>query len=286
MAGLDLAALNVPQRQAVEADPGAVLVLAGPGSGESTSSLHAVHVRMMVKRSLGKLINVTQLVDMVGKTKVITARAAWLIDQGVPPWSICLMTFTNKAASEMLNRLQAMIGESANSVLSGTFHSIACLMLHRYGKRIGLSERFNIADQTDQVSIMKRIFKDHQDHDLTPGWMDEKPKQLIGKIGRYKTEELTPDLLDRSLSSGRLDPSEQRARAKIIEPYRLYQAMLADSDLLDFNDLLIQCLKLFMAHPDVLKNLEHILVDEFQDTNLVQFKICSGWMLVLAVHVL
>ena len=150
-------------------------------------------------------------------------------------------------------------------------------MLHRHGSRIGLSERFSIADSTDQISIMKRIFKDRKNPGgSNPEWMDDTPKKLIGKIGRYKTEELTPELLERSLSSGRLDPAEQRARAKILEPYQLYQAMLVDSDLLDFNDILIQCLKLFEEHPGVLQKLEHVLVDEFQDTNLVQFKICSA----------
>jgi DNA helicase II / ATP-dependent DNA helicase PcrA len=225
-----LAGLNPAQKQAVEAINGPVLILAGPGSG---------------------------------KTRVITHRIAYLIRVvGVNPRRILAVTFTNKAAREMEDRLGKLVSASVKDITLGTFHAICARILRVDGKAIGIDPKFVIYDDDDQVSLVKRA--------LTELNLDPKqfaPRALLSSISSAKAAMQRPEDI-----SGRSYFEEVTQRV-----YERYQKLLEASSALDFDDLLMKTVILFQKSPETLKRYQarylHIQVDEFQDTNLVQYEL-------------
>ena len=227
-----LAGLNPPQRDAVEAINGPVLILAGPGSG---------------------------------KTRVITHRIAYLIRVcGVNPSHIMAVTFTNKAAREMKERLGHLVSYAVRDLTFGTFHAICAQILRREGKAIDIDSRFVIYDDSDQTSLLKRSL---QELNLDP--KQYVPRALASAISSAKSQLLSPAAY---LQRGRSYFDEISARV-----YENYQQRLHESNALDFDDLLMMTALLFRQHPDILEKYQsryvHLLVDEFQDTNLVQYEL-------------
>ncbi len=227
-----LAELNPAQREAVEAISGPVLILAGPGSG---------------------------------KTRVITHRVAYLIKVcGVNPRHIMAVTFTNKAAREMKERLYHLVSGSAGDLTLGTFHAICARILRMDGKAIGVNPRFVIYDDEDQLSLLKRCI---QEVGLDP--KQYAPRAIASAISAAKSRILTPqDYIQWSRSY--FDEVVQRV-------YERYQQLLTESSALDFDDLLMKAVQLFRSSPEILSNYQsrylHIQVDEFQDTNLAQYEL-------------
>ena len=226
-----LEGLNSKQLEAVEAVDGPVLVLAGAGTG---------------------------------KTRVLTARLAHLIAQKIAqPWSILAVTFTNKAAREMRDRVTKIIGPMAEQVWLGTFHSLGARILRRHAELVDLKPNFTILDTDDQIRLIKQIM---QAEDL-----DEKkwpPRVLASVIQRWKDRGLTPEKVSD-------DEAKQYSEIKLAEVYSQYQNRLSVLNAADFGDLLLHCLTIFQNNPDILrdyqKRLTHLLVDEYQDTNVAQY---------------
>jgi len=227
-----LEGLNPAQRQAVEAINGPVLILAGPGSG---------------------------------KTRVITHRVAYLIRVcRVNPRRIMAVTFTNKAAREMENRLKKLVSTAVDQLTIGTFHAICARILRIDGRAAGIDPHFVIYDADDQMSVVKRSFEQLQ---LDP--KQHNPSAVATAISHAKSRLLSSqDYVKRSRSYfeeivGRI--------------YERYQQLLAESKALDFDDLLLKTVELFRDHPEVLARYQerylHVMVDEFQDTNLVQYEL-------------
>ena len=227
-----LAELNPAQRAAVEAIEGPVLILAGPGSG---------------------------------KTRVIAHRVAYLIKVcRVSPHRIMAVTFTNKAAREMKERLHRLVSASVRDLTLGTFHAICARILRHDGRAIGVDPRFVIYDEEDQISLIKRGI---QEVGLDP--KQYAPRAIASAITAAKSRVLTPeDYIQRSRSY---------FEEVVGRVYERYQQLLTQSSALDFDDLLMKVVQLFRQSPDLLSRYQakylHLLVDEFQDTNLVQYEL-------------
>ncbi|HIE17694.1 MAG TPA: DNA helicase PcrA [Dehalococcoidia bacterium] len=227
-----LAGLNPAQKQAVEAVEGPLLIIAGPGSG---------------------------------KTLVITHRIAYLIKVcGINPHRIMAVTFTNKAAREMSERLEKLLGQTAEELTLGTFHAICARILRQEGRAIGLDPRFVIYDEEDQLSLIRQTL---QELDLDP--KQYTPRAIQSAIKFAKSRLLTPPEYARQ-TSNYFEEIVQRV-------YERYQQSLAQCHGVDFDDLLMRTVQLFDEHPKVLSRYQsrylHILVDEFQDTNITQYKL-------------
>lgn len=225
-----LQGLNTNQRLAVTTTQGPLLVVAGAGSG---------------------------------KTRVLTTRIAHLIkEHQVPPYKIMAVTFTNKAAAEMKERISSLVGPTAAQVFMGTFHSLCVRILRIEVEHSGYSPNFQIFDQTDQLAVIRECMKElNLDPKRTP------PKQLLGAIGKAKDELLTPE--EYPISGG--DFWDQTV-AKV---YAKYQEKLVKSNALDFDDLIMVTVRMLRQNPEVLakyqKRFDYILVDEYQDTNQAQY---------------
>src|SRR5438132_7476175 len=225
------AALNEAQCRAVEAVDGPVLVLAGAGTG---------------------------------KTRVLTTRLAHILAIGrAYPGEVLAVTFTNKAAREMGQRLEAMIGRAADGVWLGTFHAIAARILRRHAETVGLTSNFTILDTDDQLRLLKQI--------IAAANLDERrwpARVLLGLIERWKDRGLVPDKVPAGDAG---DYADGRA----IALYRDYQERLATVNAVDFGDLLLHNLTLFGAQPEILasyqRRFRYLLVDEYQDTNIAQY---------------
>jgi len=224
--------LNPAQREAVETTEGPLLVLAGAGSG---------------------------------KTRVLTARIAYLIGTcGIAPESILAVTFTNKAAGEMRNRVQKMIGSASEGVWLSTFHSTCVRILRRDIGHLGFSRGFAIYDQKDGLGVVKEALKrqglDPKEHD---------PRSMSWRIDQWKNAGVGPA----AACDAAMDFEAQRAA----EIYTTYQRLLVDSNALDFGDLLLLTTELFERYPEVLahyrRRWQYVLIDEYQDTNRVQYKL-------------
>ncbi len=224
-----LAGLNEPQREAVTYGEGSLLVLAGAGSG---------------------------------KTRVITHRIAHLIrNVGVPSSRVIAVTFTNKAAGEMRDRVQALLGADALGSWIGTFHSLCLRLLRREGSRIGLDPRFVIYDTDDQISLVRRLLKEEGSEE------GGTPRSILSRISRAKNAMEKPSEME-----SRAFTPEWKLAARI---YERYEQTLRQSQAVDFDDLLLRTLELFRKNPDVAEEYssrcEHLLVDEYQDTNRPQY---------------
>jgi DNA helicase-2/ATP-dependent DNA helicase PcrA len=225
-----LTPLNPAQREAVETAAGPMLILAGPGSG---------------------------------KTRVITHRVAYLIKTcGVKPHNIMAVTFTNKAAREMEERLEQLLGRTAAALTLGTFHAICARILRSEGEAMGLNPRFAIYDADDQLNVIKQSLLEVN---LDP--KQYSPHALQSAISAAKSRLLTPGEYSRRIQSY-FEEIVQRV-------YERYQELLKESEALDFDDLLLNTVRLFENHDAVRNKYQsryvHILVDEFQDTNLAQY---------------
>ncbi|GKH32108.1 DNA helicase PcrA [Muricomes sp. OA1] len=227
--------LNEQQREAVYCTDGPLLILAGAGSG---------------------------------KTRVLTHRIAYLIEEkGVNPWNILAITFTNKAAGEMRERVDKLVGFGSESIWVSTFHSTCVRILRRYIDRLGYDNNFTIYDADDQKTLMKDVCK-LIDIDTKV----YKERSLLGAISSAKDELVTPEEYE-------LNAAGDYGKQKIAKVYREYEKQLRANNALDFDDLLVKTVQLFQTQPDVLENYQerfrYIMVDEYQDTNTVQFKFVS-----------
>jgi ATP-dependent DNA helicase UvrD/PcrA len=233
-----LAALNEAQRRAVEAVDGPVLVLAGAGTG---------------------------------KTRVLTARLAHILaTRRAFPSELLAVTFTNKAAREMRERLEAMIGRAADGVWLGTFHAIAARILRRHAEAVGLKSSFTILDTDDQIRLLKQILQaENIDERRWPA------RVLLSVIQRWKDRGLGPDKVARA-------DADSFADGRAIMLYERYQERLATVNAVDFGDLLLHNLAIFTSNPDILaeyhRRFRYVLVDEYQDTNVAQYL----WLRLLA----
>ena len=227
--------LNEPQKEAVYYTEGPLLLLAGAGSG---------------------------------KTRVLTHRIAYLIEEkNVNPWNILAITFTNKAASEMRERVDKIVGMGAESIWVSTFHSMCVRILRRYIDRLGYDTNFTIYDTDDQKTLMKDVCRFLQ--------LDTKvykERTLLGTISSAKNEMISPEEF-------RIQAEGDFTKKKIAEAYIEYEKEMRANNALDFDDLLVKTVQLFQTQPDVLEyyqnRFRYIMVDEYQDTNTVQFMLVS-----------
>ncbi len=224
------ATLNPAQRRAVEHPGGPLLVFAGAGSG---------------------------------KTRVITHRIAFLVERcGVPPWRALAVTFTNKAAGEMRERLATLLGPRARLVRLGTFHAVSARLLRRHAERVGVPADFAIYDEQDQLTVIKRVLREAN--------LDERhcpPRALRARIGRLKQELATPQSL------GTSNPEEALLRTV----WEAYEERLRAAGALDFADLVSRLARAMSGDEalrrEVAADFEHVLVDEFQDTDHAQMRL-------------
>ena len=197
-----------------------------------------------------------------GKTKVLTTRIARLIDCGIPSYNILAITFTNKAAKEMKDRLERIV--PGNYAFVGTFHSLGVRILRENASVLGYDKNYSIIDSDDALSIIKKIMKEktYISKDITPSY-------VRNKISSIKNDMLSDNEIDNYFSSGN--------DSIVKDIYYEYQAILRKNNSVDFDDLLLLPVKLFMEHKDVLESYQdkykYILVDEYQDTNEVQYKL-------------
>ena len=225
--------LNEPQREAVYHTDGPLLILAGAGSG---------------------------------KTRVLTHRIAYLIEErNVNPWNILAITFTNKAAGEMRERVDSLVGFGSESIWVSTFHSMCVRILRRFIDRLGYDNRFTIYDTDDQKTLMKEVCKK-----VAIDTKVFKERSLMSAISSAKNELILPDEFE-------LNAGGDFAKLKIAKVYREYEAQLKANNALDFDDLLVKTVQLLQTQPDVLENYQervrYIMGDEYQDTNTVQFQL-------------
>ena len=199
-----------------------------------------------------------------GKTRVITRRIAHLIrHRGVPPWQILAVTFTNKAAKEMRDRLTSLLGEQAVPATVSTFHSAAAAILRRDAERVGLTRSFVIYDDADQLQVVKRAMKEAGIDPTLIG-----PREILWRIDQQKNLGRLP--VD-------MHPAAEDYRGRTTQSvYRIYERLLRAANAVDFGDLLLLLLVLFRTHAEVLeryrRRFRYVLVDEFQDTNPVQYQ--------------
>lgn len=229
-----LKGLNPQQQEAVETTEGPLLVVAGAGSG---------------------------------KTSVLTRRIAYLVEEkGVAPWNILAITFTNKAATEMKERVQKLLGPAGQDVWMSTFHALCVRILRRDADKIGYSRNFSIADSSEQVTLIKHIEKD-----LNINPKQYNPRAILSAISNAKNDLLNPK--DFEAASGNR-PFDQI----VSEIYKEYQKRLGQDQIMDFDDLIMQTLVLFQKDKATLhyyqNKFRYLLVDEYQDTNEAQYQLC------------
>ena len=197
-----------------------------------------------------------------GKTRVLTYRIAYLLQQGVAPHEILAVTFTNKAAREMRERIEQLVGPAAGSLWMGTFHATCVQILRRYADRIGYTSRFTIYDTADQLATVRECLKDLN---LDP--RNFEPRNLLSAISRAKNERIGPEWY--------ADSAADFWERQVARVYKAYERKLLDANAMDFDDLLLKTIDLFERWPDVLERFQerfrHILIDEYQDTNHVQY---------------
>ena len=225
--------LNEQQKKGVFTTDGPVLLLAGAGSG---------------------------------KTRVLTHRIAYLIDElGVNSWNIMAITFTNKAAGEMKERVENLVGVGSDSIWVTTFHSTCVRILRRYADRIGYDNNFAIYDTDDQKTVMKEVCKR-----LQIDTKQLKERTILGAISSAKDELISPPEYE-------MNAAGDYRKQKIASAYREYQETLRKNNAMDFDDLIMKTVELFKTDQEVLasyqKRFKYIMVDEYQDTNTAQFEL-------------
>lgn len=237
--------LNDPQRQAVTHTDGPVMIIAGAGSG---------------------------------KTRVLTFRIAHLLNKGVDPFSILSLTFTNKAAREMRNRIENLVGPAAKSLWMGTFHSVFARILRQEAEKLGYPSNFTIYDTDDSKSLIKSILKELNLDDKT-----YKPGMVLGRISMAKNNLITAAAYSRNEELNQQDKNANRP--KFGDIFAAYSERCFRAGAMDFDDILINTYILLEKHPDVCHKWQHrfkyVMVDEYQDTNTVQYMITKR---IAAVH--
>jgi DNA helicase-2/ATP-dependent DNA helicase PcrA len=228
-----LASLNKQQKQAVTHTDGPLLIVAGAGSG---------------------------------KTRVLTYRIAYLLQQyKAAPEQILALTFTNKAAREMKDRIRNLIGDKAAKLWMGTFHSIFSKILRFEADKIGFGSDFTIYDTSDSQTVVKQVLQE-----LNYDTKEIKPKTIHNKISDSKNQLITADTFKEKFISSTLDDITARV-------YDIYNKRLKQSNAMDFDDLLVKPIELFQQHPEILEKYQdrfkYILIDEYQDTNHAQYKV-------------
>ena len=271
--------LNEMQRQAVLTTEGPLLLLAGAGSGKTTVLINRIANLMrfgcgsdsiLVPDTVTEedLVFLEGLQDPVSDFDRHRADNLCAMDPAVP-WSIIAITFTNKAANELKERLSLMLGPEANDIWAMTFHSACCRILRREIERMGYTRSFTIYDTSDSERVMKDVIKEMG--------LDEKtfpPRYVLGAISREKDKMTDPDLmLERAEGSGDL-----RA-LHIAKAYKAYQSRLKDNNALDFDDIILVTVRLLQEHEEVRtyyqRKFRYVLVDEYQDTNHLQYLLTS-----------
>ncbi len=222
--------MNEQQKQAVETTEGPLLLMAGAGSG---------------------------------KTRVLTHRVAYLIEEKeVNPWNILAITFTNKAAKEMRERIQKLLDHGAEDVWVSTFHSMCVRILRRDVEALGYTRNFTILDPSEQLSLIKRVLKELN---LDPKKYD--PRSLLGTISNAKNSLQSPEDYEKLTGN--------YYEEQVATCYTRYQKELVANQCMDFDDLIMNTIELFVKHPDVLafyqRKFQYIHVDEYQDTNHAQY---------------
>ena len=233
--------MNPMQQQAVFATEGPLLILAGAGSG---------------------------------KTTVLVNRISYILQSGLcKPWNILAITFTNKAAGELKERICNTVPEGGADIWAATFHSTCARILRRYGSRLGYSSHFTVYATDDQKKLVKDICKQLN--------IDEKQlpaKAILSEISKAKDKMITPEEM---LKNADYD----FRKVSIAKVYEVYQTRLKTADAMDFDDLLCKAVELFETNPDVLeiyqRQFKYIMVDEYQDTNRVQYRFVS---MLAALH--
>ena len=275
----EFAKLNEMQRQAVMTTEGPLLLLAGAGSGKTTVLINRVANLMR----FGKASDCDLIPDFVTEEDVAflesleapisegdRARADFLCAvEPVAPWSILAITFTNKAAGELKERLEAMLGPESQNVWAMTFHSACCRILRRDADRLGYTSHFTIYDTADSERIMKDIIKNMGLDDKTfPA------KYVLAIISKEKDHMTTPgDLMDRAMDNGDF------RMQKIAQCYEKYQQTLKDNDAVDFDDIILLTVRLLQENDAIRtfyqRKFKYVLVDEYQDTNHLQYLLTS-----------
>ncbi|WP_440604288.1 DNA helicase PcrA [Bacillus sp. GB_SG_008] len=227
-----LTGLNPQQQKAVQTTAGPLLLMAGAGSG---------------------------------KTRVLTHRIAYLLgEKGVAPWNVLAITFTNKAAREMRERIDKLVGPEAEDIWISTFHSMCVRILRRDIDRIGINRNFTILDASDQLTVVKKIMKERN---IDPKKFE--PRSVLATISNAKNELLSPEKYAKKISIA--DPYEKMTS----DVYTEYQKRLLKNNALDFDDLIMTTIQLFERIPEVLefyqRKFQYIHVDEYQDTNRAQY---------------
>jgi len=268
----DFANLNPEQRKAVMTTEGPLLLLAGAGSGKTTVLINRI-VNLM---RYGSASDSTEIPDFASEEDIqimdacigdISRKIAAL--DPVEPWRIIAITFTNKAAGELKARLERALGEGANDIWAQTFHSACVRILRRDADRLGFSRSFTIYDTADSQSLMKRIIKDFD--------LDEKMfpfRYVLSVISKAKDEMLTPeDYYEQAKKSYDV------RKTKVAELYREYEKRMREADAMDFDDLILNTVILLQQHEDVRqyyqRKFKYVLVDEYQDTNNLQYLLAS-----------
>ncbi len=227
--------LNTSQREAVTCTEGPSLIVAGAGSG---------------------------------KTRVLTYRIAYLLQQGVPASSIMALTFTNKAAREMKERIVKLVGDEARYLMMGTFHSVCGKLLRPRAEKLGYTKDFTIYDTTDSKSLLKSICKELELDDKI-----YKTGVVLSRISSLKNSFVSPENYGNSLDLQRIDKAMRLYQ--FYDIYKLYQERMKASNAMDFDDMLLEVLKLMHENPEVRNKIQqqyrYVLVDEYQDTNHVQY---------------
>ncbi|SDN99214.1 ATP-dependent helicase [Acetanaerobacterium elongatum] len=274
--------MNDMQRVAVFSNQGPLLILAGAGSGKTTVIVN--RIAFLIK--YGNAYNSAAVPPMVNEQTIAMLQAYLDKGEGDPeeirnilavnppkPWNVLAITFTNKAAGELKNRLESVLGEAALDIWAGTFHSICVRILRREIGALGYDKSFTIYDTDDSVRVIKDCLKE-----LNLSDKQFPPKQMLGAISRLK-DEMTDPALAKTQAGG--DYKQQ----KIADVYAQYTKKLKSANALDFDDIICCTVKLFEQFPEVLKawqnRFAYVMVDEYQDTNHAQYRLVS---LISASH--
>lgn len=268
--------MNAKQQEAVLQTDGPVLILAGAGSGKTTVLVNRVaniirFGRAAVSSDVPQWLtddDLRFLKDFAAGTENDQNRLSEVIGVDVPkPWNILAITFTNKAAGELKERLTNMLGECANDIMAATFHSACVRILRREIEALGYGKSFTIYDTDDSLRVIKDAMKTLNVNDK-----NFPPKSILSAIGRAKDEMLTPEQLEHNNNGD----FRMGVIAKI---YKSYQQTLKSSNAVDFDDIIVLTVRLFEEYPDVLEHYQnrykYIMVDEYQDTNHAQYKLVS-----------
>lgn len=273
--------LNKMQKQAVFQINGPLLVLAGAGSGKTSvltnrivyminygNAYHSDYVPEDLTEEDLQLMRDCAGHETSGKTRVMTHRIAHLIqEKGVHPASILAITFTNKAAKEMKERINKLVGEQSDNIWVSTFHSSCVRILRRDIEKLGYDRSFVIYDSTDQQTVIKDCLKE-----LNINEKNFPPKSVLQMIGRAKDELIEPKTYTKMYAS-------DFRMSKVAAVYELYQKKLKQNNAVDFDDIIMLTIKLFLEFPPVLefyqRKFKYILVDEYQDTNTAQYSLIS-----------